>query len=59
MQGTTSIALTLEKDQNYEIKYDNGLIEKIRYRNNLNQVFKSVEANKESHVSIVWEQMNL
>lgn len=41
--------MTLEKEQNAEIKYANGLIEKIIDRNNLNQAFKRVKVNKESH----------
>lgn len=44
-----SISLTLDKKQNAEIKYANGLLEKIIDRNNLNQAFKRVKANKGSH----------
>lgn len=47
--GVPSILLTLEKDKNAEIKYANGLLEKIIDRNNLNQAFKRVKANKGSH----------
>lgn len=47
--GVPSISLTLEKQQNAEIKYANGLLEKIIDRNNLNQAFKRVKANKGSH----------
>jgi RNA-directed DNA polymerase len=47
--GTPSISLTLDKKQNAEIKYANGLLEKIIDRNNLNQAFKRVKANKGSH----------
>jgi len=47
--GAPSISLTLEKRQNAEIKYSNGLLEKIIDRNNLNQAFKRVKANKGSH----------
>ena len=47
--GAPSISLTLEKEQNAEIKYANGLLEKIIDRNNLNQAFKRVKANKGSH----------
>jgi RNA-directed DNA polymerase len=39
----------LEKEQSTEIKYANGLLEKIIDRNNLNQAFKRVKANKGSH----------
>lgn len=47
--GAPSISLTLEKRQDAEIKYSNGLLEKIINRNNLNQAFKRVKANKGSH----------
>jgi len=47
--GVPSISLTSEKKQNAEIKYANGLLEKIIDRNNLNQAFKRVKANKGSH----------
>lgn len=47
--GAPSISLTLEKQQNAEIKYANGLLEKIIDRNNLNQAFRRVKANKGSH----------
>lgn len=47
--GAPSISLTLDKKQNAEIKYANGLLEKIIDRNNLNQAFKRVKANKGSH----------
>nr|WP_242955744.1 group II intron reverse transcriptase/maturase [Clostridium cochlearium] len=41
--------MTLDKKQNAEIKYVSGLLEKIIDRNNLNQAFKRVKANKGSH----------
>jgi len=47
--GAPSISLTLEKRQDAEIKYSNALLEKIIDRNNLNQAFKRVKANKGSH----------
>ena len=47
--GAPSISLTLEKQQNAENKYTNGLFERIIDRNNLNQAFKKVRANKGSH----------
>lgn len=47
--GAPSILLTLDKKQNAEIKYANVLLEKIIDRNNLNQAFKRVKANKGSH----------
>ncbi len=47
--GAPSISLTLEKRQDAKIKYSNGLLEKIIDRNNLNQAFKRVKANKGSH----------
>lgn len=47
--GAPSISLTLDKKQNAEIKYVSGLLEKIIDRNNLNQAFKRVKANKGSH----------
>ncbi|MCB2292645.1 group II intron reverse transcriptase/maturase [Clostridium algoriphilum] len=47
--GAPSISLTVEKRQNAENKYTNGLFERIIDRNNLNQAFKKVRANKGSH----------
>jgi Retron-type reverse transcriptase len=47
--GAPSISLTLEKQQNAENKYTNGLFERIIDRNNLNEAFKRVKANKGSH----------
>jgi len=47
--GAPSISLTLEKQQNAENKYTNDLLERIIDRNNLNQAFKRVKANKGSH----------
>ena len=47
--GAPSISLTIEKRQNAENKYINGLFERIIDRNNLNQAFKKVRANKGSH----------
>ncbi|GCD13287.1 group II intron reverse transcriptase/maturase [Clostridium tagluense] len=47
--GAPSISLTIEKRQNAENKYTNGLFERIIDRNNLNQAFKKVRANKGSH----------
>lgn len=47
--GVPSISLTLDEKQNAEIKYANGVLEKIIDRNNLNQAFKRVKANKGSH----------
>lgn len=47
--GVPNISLTLEKQQNAEIKYANGLLERIIDRNNLNQAFKRVKSNKGSH----------
>jgi group II intron reverse transcriptase/maturase len=47
--GAPSISLTLEKQQNAKNKYTNGLFERIIDRNNLNQAFKRVKANKGSH----------
>ena len=47
--GAPSISLTIEKQQNAENKYTNGLFERIIDRNNLNQAFKKVRANKGSH----------
>lgn len=47
--GAPSISLTLERQQNAENKYTNGLFERIIDRNNLNQAFKKVRANKGSH----------
>ncbi|WLC78627.1 group II intron reverse transcriptase/maturase [Clostridium estertheticum] len=47
--GAPSISLTIEKRQNAENKYTNGLFERIIDRNNLNLAFKKVRANKGSH----------
>jgi RNA-directed DNA polymerase len=47
--GAPSISLTLEKKKNAKNKYNNELLEKIIDRNNLNQAFKKVRANKGSH----------
>jgi len=47
--GAPSISLTLEKQQNAENKYANGLLERIIDRDNLNEAFKRVKANKGSH----------
>jgi group II intron reverse transcriptase/maturase len=47
--GAPSISLTLEKQQNTENKYTDELLERIIDRNNLNQAFKRVRANKGSH----------
>jgi len=47
--GAPSISLTIEKRQDAENKYTNGLFERIIDRNNLNQAFKKVRANKGSH----------
>jgi len=47
--GAPSISLTLEKQQSVENKYTNGLFERIIDRNNLNQAFRKVRANKGSH----------
>ena len=47
--GAPSISLTMEKQQNAENKYTNGLFESIIGRNNLNEAFKRVKANKGSH----------
>jgi len=47
--GAPSISLTIEKQQNAENKYTNGLFERIIDRNNLNQAFKKVRGNKGSH----------
>lgn len=47
--GAPSISLTIEKRQDVENKYTNGLFERIIDRNNLNQAFKKVRANKGSH----------
>ena len=47
--GAPSISLTLDKKQNAEIKYANGLLEKIIDRNNLNQAFKRIKSNKGSY----------
>lgn len=47
--GAPSISLTIEKRQNAENRYTNGLFERIIDRNNLNQAFKKVRANKGSH----------
>jgi RNA-directed DNA polymerase len=47
--GAPSISLTIEKQQDAENKYTNGLFERIIDRNNLNEAFKRVKANKGSH----------
>lgn len=47
--GAPSISLTLEKQQNAKSRYNNELLERIVDRNNLNQAFKRVRANKGSH----------
>lgn len=47
--GAPSISLTIEKQQDAEHKYTSGLFEKIIDRNNLNEAFKRVKANKGSH----------
>lgn len=47
--GAPSISLTLEKKKNAKSKYDNELLERIIDRDNLNQAFKKVRANKGSH----------
>ena len=47
--GAPSISLTVEKQQDAENKYTNGLFERIIDRNNLNDAFKRVKANKGSH----------
>lgn len=47
--GAPSISLTIEKQQDAENKYNNGLFERIIDRNNLNEAFKRVKANKGSH----------
>ncbi len=47
--GAPSISLTIEKQQNTENKYTNELFERIIDRNNLNEAFKRVRANKGSH----------
>lgn len=47
--GVPIISLTFDKKQNAEIKYANGLLERIIDRNNLNQAFKRVKTNKGSH----------
>ena len=47
--GAPSISLTLEKQQDAKNKYTNGLFERIIDRNNLNEAFKRVKANKGSH----------
>jgi len=47
--GAPSISLTMEKQQNAENKYTDGLFERIIDRNNLNEAFKRVRANKGSH----------
>ncbi len=47
--GAPNTSLTLEKKQNAEIKYANGLLERIIDRNNLNLAFKRVKSNKGSH----------
>ena len=47
--GAPSISLTIEKQQDAENKYTSGLFERIIDRNNLNEAFKRVKANKGSH----------
>ena len=47
--GAPSISLTIEKQQDAENKYTNGLFERIIDRNNLNEAFKRVKANKGAH----------
>lgn len=47
--GAPSISLTIEKQQSTENKYTNRLFERIIDRNNLNEAFKRVRANKGSH----------
>ncbi|WP_446898693.1 group II intron reverse transcriptase/maturase [Clostridium sp. LBM24168] len=47
--GAPSISLTLKKQQNAKSRYNNELLERIVDRNNLNQAFKRVRANKGSH----------
>jgi len=47
--GAPSISLTLEKEQDAESKYTNGLLEEIISNENLNQAYKRVKANKGSH----------
>jgi RNA-directed DNA polymerase len=47
--GAPSISLTVEKQQNAENKYTNELFERIIDRNNLNEAFRRVRANKGSH----------
>ncbi|WP_416044596.1 reverse transcriptase domain-containing protein [Clostridium tyrobutyricum] len=47
--GAPSISLTLEKQQNAKSRYNNELLERIVDKNNLNQAFKRVRANKGSH----------
>jgi RNA-directed DNA polymerase len=47
--GAPSISLTIDKQQNAENRYTNGLFERIIDRNNLNEAFKRVRANKGSH----------
>lgn len=47
--GAPSISLTLEKGQNAKSKYDSELLERIIDRNNLNEAFRRVKANKGNH----------
>lgn len=47
--GAPSISLTLEKGRNAKSKYDSELLERIIDRNNLNEAFRKVKANKGSH----------
>lgn len=47
--GAPSISLTLEKGRNAKSKYDSELLERIIDRNNLNEAFRRVKANKGSH----------
>lgn len=47
--GAPSISLTLEKGRNTKSKYDSELLERIIDRNNLNEAFRRVKANKGSY----------
>lgn len=47
--GAPSISLTLEKGRNAKSKYDSELLERIIDRNNLNEAFRRIKANKGSH----------
>jgi len=57
--GAPSISLTLEKRQDAEIKYSNGLLEKIIDRNNLNQAFKRVKAVIRRIIPVLKSQIKL